>query len=289
MNKNYIYFPGCTLFEKTKEFDKTIRFVANILGVNLIELNEWYCCGAVLSTSCENLITLSSPIRNLNNAKKEGYDKFVTVCSGCFNVHKRANEIIKKDKDKREKINLFIEEEYSGEVEILHLLEIIKDDVRFENLKNKTKKQLSGLKIAPYYGCLLLRPKEIAIDDRERPTMIDELMKSIGCEVIDFPYKTECCGAYLTVSSDDVVVRCSYNILNSAKKSSADAIVTTCPLCFYNFDVKQKDIKEKYSDFKEIPVFYFTELMAIALGAENLNFSEHYIKPDNLLRDKNLL
>lgn len=230
---NYAYYPGCTLAEKDKDFNEEIKYIAQIFGLNFTELTSWFCCGAVLSTSVENLMVLSSPIRNLNCAKESGISKLVVACSACFNVLKRANEIIKKKEDVREKINLFCENNYCGEVEVVHILEVLKNDVGLEKIKEKVKKPLNK-KVAPYYGCLLLRPKEIAIDNPENPKILHKILAAIGCEVVDMPYKTECCGAYLQISSPSCASKLSADIVRAGQLRGAEIIATSCPLCYFN-------------------------------------------------------
>lgn len=247
---NYAYYPGCTLIEKDKDFNEEIKHLAQIFNLNFTELPEWFCCGAVLSTSVENLMVLSSPVRNLNHAKESGFDKLVVACSACFNVLKRANEIIKKKEDVREKINLFCENNYRGETEVMHILEVLKD-VGYEKIKEKVKKPLNK-KVAPYYGCLLLRPKEIAIDNPENPKILHNVLEAIGAEVIDIPYKTECCGAYLQIASPSTANKLSQDIIRSSQLKGAEVIATSCPLCYFNL----KNVAED-----KIEIAYFSKLL----------------------------
>jgi heterodisulfide reductase subunit B len=236
-------------------------------------------------------MALLPPARILANAREEGA-VLTTLCAICFNVIKRTNHLIQGDGEKREKINNFIEKNYQGDLRVLHYLEILKQDIGFSQLKEKVKKPLTGLRAAPYYGCMLLRPfEEMAFDDKERPTLFEEFLETLGAKAVEFPYKIECCGSFQSVGSPEVATECAYKILGSAIKSGAEVIVSTCPMCTFNIDHKQSDIKQKYLDFKPIPVLYFTQLLGIAMGLDyqTLGFEQNAIDPLPLLREKGLL
>jgi heterodisulfide reductase subunit B len=241
--------------------------VAKALDIEIKELPNWYCCGTFYSLAKDDLIKQLAPIRNLIKAQVLGYKQVMTLCSVCYNTLAQANLLVKKEKEKLEKINQFMSEEqdYMGEVDVKHFLTILKE-VGFEKIKESVKKNLCGLKIACYYGCLLLRPKEVGIDDCEQPTILEELIEALGGKPVYFPYQTECCGSYHTVIKTEVVARRVYRILENARENEAKIVVTSCPLCYFNLKDRQKDIKKIYPDFKEIAVMYFTEIIAQALG-----------------------
>lgn len=187
---------------------------------------------------------------------------------------------------------MFIEEEYEGEVHILHFLEILRDEAGFETLSRRVQKGLEGLRVAPYYGCLLLRPQdEIGLDDPDEPTILSDLLQSLGGEAVDFPDKTECCGSYLTVSSPEVAEELSYTILSSALREGAEIVVTSCPLCQFNLDYRQREMGQEHSGFTPLPVLYFTQLLGIALGLDSTDygFEKHYIDPCPLLKARGLI
>ncbi|MFQ6066263.1 MAG: CoB--CoM heterodisulfide reductase iron-sulfur subunit B family protein [bacterium] len=289
----YAYYPGCTLSTKAKNLDGSAKKAVASLGIELRELSHWNCCGTTFPLVTDNLMPLLAPARVLANAEKEG-SKLVTLCSFCYNVLKRTNTVLNQDLQNKEKIAQFLKDEgreYTGGTQVIHLLELLRDEVGFKNIKNKIKVDLTNLKVAPYYGCQLLRPaEELQLDDPENPQIIEDFLKSIGCEVIDSPYETECCGSYLSVCSEDVVIDCSYRILASAIKNGAEAISVSCPLCYFNLDQNQKKMREKISGFTEIPIFYFTELLEIALGIDSEvdRFDLHFVDPGPLLTSKNL-
>ena len=287
------YYPGCTLYTKAKNLGDLAVASASELGVELVELENWTCCQAAFPLVDDNIMGLISSARIIINAEKQG-NKLTTLCSFCFNVLKRTNDVLKNDPEKRAKICEFLEEDYKGEIEVVHFLEVLKDDVGFDKLEEAVKKKLVGLKVVPYYGCQIIRPASVLkFDDPEDPMMLDDFLTSLGCDVVDFPFKVECCGSYQIINPEtkDTALKCSYNILNSAQKNGAEAIALTCPVCYFNLDKKQKDIADKFGDFKSIPILYFTELLGIALDVEKnlFDFSKHAIDPRPLLIEKGLI
>jgi heterodisulfide reductase subunit B len=288
---DYLYFPGCTLYTKAKNFDQTARDCSRLLGFELKELTNWTCCGATFPLATDNIMALLPPSRILANAKEEG-STLTTLCAVCFNVIKRTNRLIQNDQEKRDKINTFIEKNYQGDLRILHYLEILKQDLGFSQLKKKVKKTLGGLKAAAYYGCMLLRPfGEMGFDDKERPTLFEEFLEALGAQAIDFPYKVECCGSFQSVGAPDVATECAYKILSSAMKNGAEVVVSTCPMCTFNIDQKQTDIRKRYLDFKSIPILYFTQALGMAMGvdARSLGFEQNAVDPLPLLKSKGLV
>lgn len=293
------YYPGCTLKTSAKNLEDSALAAAKVLGIELIELPRWNCCGTVFSLTADDLIHHLAPIRNLirvQEMNKTGLVKnehrLVTLCPMCYNTLKMSNIRVKENKDDLEKINnlMYREEDYNGSVEVVHFLKILKD-AGFEKVKMQVKKPLKDLKIAPYYGCMVLRPKEIAIDDPENPVIQTEFLSALGTEAVDNPYKKVCCGSYQTVRDKYVVADLAYDILTHAQRAGAEAITTCCPLCAFNLDNRQKEVKERHPDFKEIPVFYFTQLMAVAFGLDKkyCRFDLNYVDPQPLLEKKGLL
>lgn len=288
------YFPGCTLKTTAKNFEESALVSLSSLGIDMVEIPRWNCCGTVYSLTCDDLIHQVAPIRNLIRVKEQKDTKVVTLCSMCYNTLKRANKLVKEDKDKLDKLNNFMYREnikYNGEVDVLHVLEILKKEVGFSEIAKKVKIPLKGLKIAPYYGCLLLRPPEVGLDDPEHPTILKDLFQSLGAKVIDYPYETECCGSYHTVVNVDLVVERVHNILISAITQGAEAIVLSCPLCCFNLDNRQREVKEKFPGFEGIPVFYFTQLLALSLGFDEkvCRFELNFVDPSPLLKSKHLI
>ena len=288
------YYPGCTVKTKAKNLEASALAAMKALDVELVEVSSWNCCGTVFGMSTDDLLHQLAPLRNLLRVQEQGGDKVTTMCSMCYNTLKRANHLIRTDEEKKTLLADFMSEEpvqYEGGVEVLHLLEILRDVVGFEKLKEKVKVPLKGLKLDPYYGCMLTRPREIGLDNLENPTIMEDFLTALGAEVVKDPMKTECCGSYHTVNEVEVVVDRGYGILNSALKRGADAMVLSCPLCDYNMDHRQREIVKKYVDFRGIPVFYFTQLLSVALGLEvEINhFDLNYVDPIPLLKERQLV
>ena len=255
------YYPGCTLKTKAKDLDKYARLSAEKLGVTMEEIENWQCCGAVYPTARDEIATKLSAVRALDYAKHNG-GKLLTLCSACHNVIKRTNLDMKNDDNIRSKANAYLklDEEYSGETEVIHYLEMLKNVVGFDNIKKAVVNPINK-KIGAYYGCLLLRPgKDMAFDNPENPTIIEDFITAIGGTPVVYPMRNECCGAYVGLKDKELSKKRSEIVLSSAKEKGAELVITACPLCLYNLQVNGGEI---------LPVKYFTELLAEALGVKD--------------------
>lgn len=257
----YSYFPGCTLRTKARDLDAYARASARALGFELEEIDNWQCCGGVYPLGSDEIATKLSSVRALNQAKEKGQD-LVTLCSACHHVIKRVNDDMKNVEDIRTRANNYmkLEEPYAGETEVLHFLEVLRDRVGFDELKKKVVNPLKGKKIGAYYGCLLLRPGKImAFDNPENPTIIEDFIRAIGATPVVYPYRNECCGGYISLKEKDMSRNMCNNIMDSAAGFGAEMLITACPLCLYNLNK---------SGNGKLPVHYFTELLAEALGVK---------------------
>lgn len=299
------YYPGCTLKQKTTALDVSTREAMKQLDVELVEPEGWSCCGAEYPLTEEKIVGLAAPIRVLRQVQEEGGDVLVTTCSFCFAVLKRADKAIKDDPLKHKRINAYLRddiqinpltkerktdfEEYKGEVRVLHLLEFLRDRVGYPRIRERLKRDLKSLPVAPYYGCRMLRPqKEMAVDNPDSPHLFEEYLEAVGCAAVDYPFKQECCGSYISVSLPAAATEASYRVLRSARMNGAKAVAVTCPLCFYNLDHRQDAIKEAFLDFQGIPIVFFTQLLAWALGVDKalLGLGEHSVPADGLFSEK---
>ena len=257
----YSYYPGCTLRTKAKDLDAYARASAKVLGFELEEIENWQCCGGVYPLGTDEIATKLSSVRALNEAKEKGQD-LVTLCSACHHVIKRVNDDMKNVEDIRTRANNYmqLEEPYAGETTVLHFLEVLRDRVGFDTLKEKVVNPLKGKKIGAYYGCLLLRPGKImALDNPENPSVIEDFIRAIGAEPVIYPYRNECCGGYISLKEKEMAENMSKKVTDSAKGFGAEMLITACPLCLYNL---------KKNGNQTLPVYYFTELLAEALGVK---------------------
>lgn len=282
----YAYYPGCSLHSTSKEYDLSAKEVARSLGIDLAEINDWICCGATPAHVTMQLLSIALPVKNLILAKKMDSCEVVTCCAACFNRLKIANNTMKNKPELAVEIDKIVGQPYRGEVEVRHFLDVIANVYGLKNLKERVVNELKGLKVACYYGCLLTRPKDITgFDDVEEPHIMDDLMKVIGAEPVEWPYKVECCGASFSLTKTDVVLKLSGDILQMASDAGAEAIVVACPMCQSNLDLRQGMINKKYKKHFDIPILYFTQLVGLALGIDKkkLGLDKHIVDPSRLL------
>ncbi len=254
------YFPGCTLKNKAKDHDMYAYKSAEALGVTLEEIENWQCCGGVFTTANDEVATKLSSVRALKYASDRN-QPLVSVCSACHNVLKQTNHAMQTNTEFADKVNRYMAEDtaYSGEAEVYHYLEMLRDLVGFDTLKEKVVNVLKGKKIAPYYGCLLLRPNTVMqMDDPENPTIMEDFIRALGADAVVYAKRNECCGGYISAQCPDTAKKNSMAIINNAKAAGAEMIITACPLCKFNLVKSGADI----------PVVYLTELLAEALGVK---------------------
>ncbi len=259
----YSYYPGCTLKTKAKELNDYAIRSAKVLGIEMEEIENWQCCGGVYTTAKDEIATKLSSIRALAQARAKGQD-LLTLCSACHNVIKRTNNDIQTDGDFAFKANNYMapDMEYHGETKVVHYFEVLRDVIGFDTLKSKVVNPLKGRKIAPYYGCLLLRPGTVmAFDDPENPRVMEDFIRAIGAEPVMYAQRNECCGGYMTLNDKEIAENRSETVVTSAVKKGADCMITACPLCRYNLEA---------NSVTELPVIYFTELLAEALGVKEV-------------------
>jgi heterodisulfide reductase subunit B len=261
---SYFFFPGCSLESTARDFHKSTTAVARALGLDMPELPNWMCCGSTSAHQTDPLLALALPAKNLAAAQGR---TVAVCCAACYSRLKTANHEIAASADTRRKVADAIGTDYDGRTPVLHLLEILARNVGLKAVAAKVTRPLTGLKVACYYGCLLSRPPEVTnFDDPENPQLMDNLMSVAGAEPLDWPHKTECCGASYSITDVQVVLRLTREVLAMAKAAGADAVVTACPLCQINLDMRQKDIEKKFGESYGLPIFYFTQLLGLALG-----------------------
>ncbi len=274
----YAYYPGCSMGSTAKEYDLSLRAVCNRLGVRLEEIEDWSCCGASSGHSTDRLLSLALPARTLVTVVP-GMDVAV-ACPACYVRLKGAGQEVGGDAQLRREVERVVGSPLGTDHKVSHLLDIICNGVG--EVEKQVERPLAGLKVVAYYGCYLVRPPEVAgFDDPENPQTMDTLLRALGAEALDWAGKVDCCGGALSLVKRDIVTRLVGGLVESAREVGAEAIVTACPLCQSNLDSAQKTL----------PVFYFTELMGLAMGVQNVRswFRRHIVSPLPVLARRNLI
>jgi heterodisulfide reductase subunit B len=263
----YAYYPGCSLEMSGRPYDVSLRLVFERLGIGLKEIEDWNCCGATSYIAMNKLAAYSLSARNLAYAEKMGMD-VCAPCSSCFTILRKVNRHMRWGEERRKHINEVLAAaglSYSGDLEVFHPLGILVGSYGCERLQEKVVRRLNGLRIAPYYGCQIVRPQG-RFDDREDPQQLDQLFASLGAEVVPFPCKVRCCGGMLMTTYEDVALKLNREILVTAVQNRAEVVVTTCPMCQMNLEAYQERINEVYRTDIKLPVAYFTQILGLALG-----------------------
>ena len=277
----YAYFPGCSAESTARDLYLSTMTVTSGLGIELIEPDGWLCCGSTMAHQVDHDLSVSLAAANLLKVKDMGIDMVVS-CASCYSRMKIANHEISTNPKTREVISAALGRDYDGSVKVRHFVEIILEDMGLDAFKKALKHSLRGLKVASYYGCLLVRPPEITgFDDPENPVYMDRLINAMGGVGLDWPHKVECCGGSLTLTRSDLVVKLSEAIIAMAKDSGAQCIAVSCPMCQINLDMRQDDILKTTGHRYNMPVLYITQLMGLCLGmSENaLGLNKLIISP----------
>ena len=287
----YAYYPGCSLESTAKDYDVSTRSACKTLGIELEEIPGWICCGASSAHMTSELLGLALPVKNLVLAQQQGLDMAV-CCAACYSRLKIADKAMTSGDAHAANVDKLVGSEYRGGVQIKHLLEIVTREYGLEQLRGHLKTTLNGLRVAAYYGCLLVRPPEaVSFDDVENPTSMDQLTVALGGEAVSWPYKTECCGGSLALTRTDVVLKLGRDILHMASTEGAECIMVACPLCQANLDMRQSQINKQYKTDYNLPILYFTQLMGLAMGLapKQLGLQKLITDPTKLLREKALV
>jgi heterodisulfide reductase subunit B len=266
----YAYYPGCSLEATGKPYEDSVYAVAKTLGIELVELEDWNCCGATAYMSINEILSFSLSARNLCQAKKIG-DTLVTACSACYTNLRKTEAYLTNFPEIKGKVDTSLAEaglHYDGGIKTKHFLQTIVEDVGLETIKSHVKRPLAGLLVAPYYGCQIARPYGIE-DDTDNPTMMDNLLTVLGATPAYYPMKTVCCGGSLMGIQKDVALRLCRNLLLCAQQSGAQCVAVTCPLCQMNLDAFQSSINKAYGTNFDLPIVYFTQLMGMAFGLDS--------------------
>ncbi|HET6445780.1 MAG TPA: CoB--CoM heterodisulfide reductase iron-sulfur subunit B family protein [candidate division Zixibacteria bacterium] len=263
----YAYYPGCSLESLAVSYNLSAVAAARELGLELVELDDWNCCGATSYFHIDELFAHTLVARNIAIAEKEGLD-FVAPCSGCFKNAYFTNEHLKEDPDLADHINYALAADdlsLNGSTKVRHLLDVFIEDVGYEGIKEKVTTPLDGLRVAPYYGCQLVRPRKNG-EEIENPQFFEGLISAIGADPVDYSSKMRCCGGSLIVTNRKAALDMVYRLLLDASNRDTDVIATICPMCNVNLEVYQKQVNREYNTNFDIPAMYFTQLIGLALG-----------------------
>ena len=286
------YYPGCSLESTGKAYDHSTRAVCDALGVELKEVAEWVCCGSSAGLKMNKLLSTALSGVNLALLEKEEASEVVAPCPFCYRRLASAQEEMRQDPKLKEEVQGIIESELAGELQIHNLVDFLRTKVGLEAIAAKLKKPLAGLKVVPYYGCFMTKPRQVTgCENPENPTSLDEILRALGAEVLDWDFKTECCGAGLSLSKTEKVVELSGRIVREAVFRGADAMVVACQLCQSNLDLRQQQIGKEDQKQYDLPIIYFTQLMGLAFGLAPaaLGLNHHLVDPVALLQKKGLI
>jgi len=281
------YYPGCSLHSTAADYGLSTEAVCRTMNIELAEVPDWNCCGATPAHSTNEFLAKALPLRNLILAEETGLD-LVVPCTGCYNVCRQTHGFIGRGSamahDVNSEVSSIVGKKYSGNLKIMHLLEFFSQNEVLAELKTRMVRPLTGLKVVPYYGCLMHRPiEDVAFDDPEQPQKLDRLLRLLGAEVKPWSYKMDCCGGSFAIARSDVVSDLSGELVKQARKAGAEVMVTACPLCQANIDTRQGKTG--------VPILYFTELIAVALGLQGQErwLGKHIIDPVPVLQSHELI
>ena len=281
----YAFFPGCSLESTAWDFERSTRAVCRALEIDLCDIPDWVCCGSTPAHSSNASLAVALPVLNLQRAQALGRP-VMTACASCYSRLRSANHQVRNQPDQRERAERVTGHPYDGSVDVRHVVDVLVNDYGVAQIRPRIKRPLAGLRVACYYGCLLSRPPEVvAFDNPDHPTAMDDLVAAAGAEPVQWPYKTECCGASLSMTSSKVVGRLGYKLISMARQAGADCLAVACPLCQMNLDLRQADAartrhaprdadphaeREEYAgqqgELPPTPVLYITQILGLALG-----------------------
>ncbi len=284
----YAFYPGCSLDTSGIEYGMSSHAVAEALGIEFLDVPDWNCCGASSAHMTDHLLALALPARVLALAETLPVEELVAPCAACHQRFAAVEYELGHDAELKEKVNALLDRPYTGKVRVRSYLDVFANPATLEQIQKKVKRSLKGLKVACYYGCLFVKPPKVVnyTDDPEHPQAMDNIMRALGAEPLPWPYKTECCGASLGMTNEEVCTKLCNDILRVARDAGADCIVTACPLCQQNLDMRQVTVERKYGTSYRMPVPFFTQLIGLALGldARKLGFKKLFVDPSAVLR-----
>jgi len=281
---DYGYFPGCSLKSTATEYDSTVRQLCRSFGINLVEIDDWVCCGSSPVHAQSEEISLALPLKNLAQAERQGLKSVLSPCPSCHSHMLCSHAEAGAEGRNRQRLQELAGSSYAGSLQLRHLVDLLYNDVGIDTIKEKVIRPLTGIKAVAYYGCMTRFPG-ITFDDKEMPVMIDEIVQALGAEPLPWSHTTECCGASFSISKTETVLRLVREILEAARLAGANCIVVVCPLCQSNLDMRQVEIEQKKAERFNLPIIYLSQLILMSQAVPNreLGFSKHMVDPKTLL------
>jgi len=273
------YYPGCALHGSSNDYEKSVQACMKTLNVNLVELDDWICCGASAAHSINHLLSLALPARNLGIAERDNLMTVLAPCPMCSMELIKTKKALLSDQALRRQLSEIIETDVQGKVDVINMIQVFQM-VGLDKIVEQVKQPLEGIRAACYYGCLLTRPPEVlAFDDCEQPSSMEAIIEAVGGNAVQWNYKTECCGAGMTMANESTVLELADRILSNAVSHGANCLVVACPMCHVNLDMKQKDVEAKYGTTYGLPVYYLSDLVGLALGLseQDLGIDKHFV------------
>ncbi len=286
----YAYYPGCSLHCTAKEYDRSLHAACAELGIELVEIKNWFCCGSTPAhcVSVDGLLSVALCMGNLAIMREAGFQEVVVPCPSCFSRFKFALYKTAHDPRLEEEMEQMVKNGWYYSVGIYHPLQIFSEESQLTKISSLVKHELTGLKVVCYYGCLLTRPPKVAtFDSCEYPESMDRLLRALGINTLDWCYKTDCCGASFALTRTDIVLKLCCDILEGARLVGADVIAVACPLCQINLDTRQEEINKTFGTNYSMPILYFTQLMGLSFGfsPKELLLQKHFIRAERKLEE----
>ncbi len=288
-DKEYLYYPGCSQEGSARDYDLSLKVVLRALGVGLKEVEDWSCCGSTPAHTVDHLLAAALGARNLALVEAAGSDTVTTPCPSCLAVLKRAHHAMAADGAFRDEVNELLDEPYQGSVMPKSTLQVLYEDVGLEAVTARVTHALPDIRVAPYYGCILNRPPDIArFDDPENPVAMDRLLAAAGLQVVDFAFKVECCGAAFGVPKREMVNRLTHKVLAMALDAGANCLAVVCPLCQQNLDLRQGQVNTAMGTNFAIPVLYFSQIIGLTYGysPKELGIDKCIVSADQLIASR---
>ena len=289
IEREYAYYSGCSLEGTASEYDASMRAVLKKLDVNFREPDDWSCCGSTPAHTVNHVLAAALAARNLALVEKIGLNTIITPCPSCMMAFKKAQHGMTKSESFKNEVNELLDEPYECGVESKSALQVMYEDIGTDAISQRVTHALPGLKVAPYYGCILNRPPEVAqFDDPENPISMDKILSSAGVEVSDFAFKLECCGAAFGVVKREMVNQLTSKVLSMALDSGANCIAVACPLCQQNLDLRQGQVNSTTGSNFNIPILYFTQIIGLTYGLspKELGMDKLIVSAEQIIRSR---